>query len=74
LTVPNNRRDIVTVGGMELIRSTEKAGLYVGDDGSEVWIPFSQLSHGSIDTDGQSGEIYIPRWLAEDKELEYEES
>lgn len=59
------------------LRSTDKAALYrvETDDNTyaEVWIPFSQLRDGSVDKDGTSGDLHIPRWLAEDNELEYSE-
>jgi hypothetical protein len=57
----------------ELIRQTDKAGLFkVGDD--EVWLPWSMIHEDSqCAKDGDVGIVYVPRWLAEDKEIEYEE-
>lgn len=72
-----SRFSVVAIPDVTLIRSTEKAGLYRGSDGSEFWIPFSQLKEDpesgqeSVDRDGDSGDIFIPLWLAEEKDLEY---
>lgn len=66
--------DQVTVNVDEALRQTEKAVLVrVGD--AEVWLPWSQIDEGSdVRRDGDSGRVYIPRWLAEEKDLEYEET
>lgn len=56
-----------------LKRQTSKAGLFVVD-GREVWLPWSQIAEESeVAKDGDSGVIYIPRWLAEKNDLEYDE-
>ena len=62
--------DTVVITNVTLIRSTAKAGLFE-IDGDNHWIPFSQLRDDSVDRDGDFGDIRIPRWLAEEKELEY---
>ena len=67
------RYETVVVRDVTLRHSTKNAGLYRDEDGGEFWIPWSQLKEGSVDKDGDSGDILIPRWLAEEKELEYEE-
>lgn len=64
-------RKLVCIENVTLIRSTEKAGMYQTEDGDEVWIPWSQIDENSVDKDGDSGDIWIPLWLAEAKELEY---
>jgi len=69
----NNRFNTVIISEVTLIRSTEKAGLYRDTEGNEFWIPWSQLRDDSVDKDGETGDIRIPLWLAEEKELEYEE-
>ena len=66
-------RDIVCVEGVTVVRSTDSAGLYRTEDGTEVWVPWSQVDDRSVDKDGASGELWIPRWLAESKDLEYSE-
>lgn len=66
-------RKLVCIENVTLIRSTEKAGMYQTEDGDEVWIPWSQIDENSVDKDGDSGDIWIPLWLAEAKELEYSE-
>lgn len=69
----NDRNTIVVVEDVTLIRSTDKAGLYEDCDGFAFWIPFSVLKEDSVDKDGENGDIRIPLWLAEAKELEYVE-
>jgi len=69
----NNRYRTVIVPNVILLRSTEKAGLYEDEEGEQFWIPFSQLKEDSCDRDNEFGDIRIPAWLAEEKELEYEE-
>lgn len=69
----NNRFTTAIISEVTLIRSTEKAGLYRDTEGNEFWIPWSQLRDDSVDKDGETGDIRIPLWLAEEKELDYEE-
>ncbi len=69
----NNRFTTVIISEVTLIRSTEKAGMYRDTEGNEFWIPWSQLREDSVDKDGETGDIRIPLWLAEEKELDYEE-
>lgn len=69
----NNRFTTVIITEVTLARSTEKAGLYRDTEGNEFWIPWSQLREDSVDKDGETGDIRIPLWLAEEKELDYEE-
>jgi hypothetical protein len=68
----SSRSRTVVIADVTLVRSTRKAGCYELD-GDEFWIPWSQLREGSVDKDGESGDIKIPLWLAEEKELEYNE-
>ena len=68
-----NRFTTVIISEVTLIRSTEKAGMYRDTEGNEFWIPWSQLRDDSVDKDGETGDIRIPLWLAEEKELDYEE-
>lgn len=69
----NNRFTTVIISEVTLVRSTPKAGLYRDTEGNEFWIPWSQLRDDSVDKDGETGDIRIPLWLAEEKELDYEE-
>lgn len=55
-------REYIEFEDVRLIRSTEMAGLYE-IDGSEVWIPFSQIDGGSVDKDGETGSIYVTEWF-----------
>lgn len=55
-----------------LIRSSAKAGLY-RIDGDEHWIPWSQIRDDSVDTDGKTGDLWITKWIAEQKQIEWED-
>lgn len=72
--MPSNKNDWVCIEDVNLIRSTDKAGLY-RIDGEDVWIPFSQLSdqHDCCDRDGDSGDIWVRRWFAVKAELEWQD-
>lgn len=69
----SHRNEQVEVYVDRVVRQTERAALcLIGNE--EVWLPWSQIDEGSeIERDGDSGVAYIPRWLAEDKELEFDE-
>lgn len=69
----SDKYDTVVIADVTLKRSSEKAGLFQDEDGDTFWIPWSQLKEDSVDKDGESGDIRIPRWLAEEKDLEYSE-
>lgn len=62
----------VEIPNLTLIKSTDKAGLYRDEDGDQFWLPWSQIRDGSVDKDGDSGSVFIPLWLAEEKGLGYE--
>ncbi len=59
----------ILISEATLIRSSDKAGLYK-IDGEEHWIPWSQIRDDSIDKDGESGELWITEWIADEKEIE----
>lgn len=68
--VQDSRRDYVDLD-VELVKAaTAKAALCV-IDGDEYWIPISEMHEPGmlLERRGQSGEITIPMWLAEDKGL-----
>jgi hypothetical protein len=49
---------------------TDRALLVVLEKGREVWIPKSQIHEDSqVNGKGDVGEIAIPVWLAEEKDL-----
>lgn len=56
----------VEIGFDLLARQTPKALLIVVD-GDEVWLPKSQVADIKDDPDG--GAVWIPRWLAAEKDL-----
>ena len=65
-------RTFVLCESVTLIRSTDKAGMY-RIDGEEVWISWSQIRDDSVDTDGKTGDLWITKWIAEQKDIEWEE-
>ncbi len=73
----NRKFDKITVSGVTVVKSTDKA-LLVEVDGSEAWVPKSQLQQGGTITEesepGAEGTLVVPRWLAEEKEFEGSEN
>lgn len=64
---------LVSVEVEEVTAETDAAILCL-IDGDEVWIPRSQIGGESdVNEEGDSGSLIIPKWLAEDKELDFEE-
>lgn len=63
------RKDYVTVFGKKVVRETERAILVKMKDQGEHWIPKSQIK--SRVTIGETIEMTIPEWLAEEKEIMY---
>lgn len=55
-----------------LITQTDKAGLFdVGD--IDAWIPWNQVAEFChLNTNGDEGELIITRWIAEQKDLEWD--
>lgn len=65
----DDRYDLVEVEVDRVIRTTDKAVLCLIED-EEIWLPWSQIDEGSeIESVGDSGTIYIPQWLADEKGL-----
>ena len=58
-------QEMITLVWDELIRSTDKAHLFVFDD-EDVWLPKSQIT----DLDEKTKTLKIPLWLAEEKGIE----
>ena len=75
----SGRFDEITVLGATVLRTSDKA-LLVEVDGSETWVPKSQLKgkgDGVLTEEseqGDTGKLVLPRWLAEEKEFEGEEN
>jgi hypothetical protein len=70
-----DKNDLVTVSGLVLTGETEWAICVIVDgDHSPHWMPESQIDRrGGLKEKGDTGELDIPCWLAEDRGLEYEE-
>ena len=62
-------KEYVTVFGTKVVAETDKAILVKMKDEGEHWIPKSQIR--SRVTIGETVELSIPQWLAEEKEICY---
>ncbi len=69
----NKGKQIVAVEGV-FVRETELAKLVVFNS-KQCWLPVSQFGKEIEISDIDSGEciVYIPRWLADKNELDYDE-
>lgn len=71
--------DLVTVSDLVLLAETDKAyGVAVVEGEAEkknveYWLPKSQVDRITMKKGGDTGEVDIPRWLAEKNNLEYED-
>lgn len=62
--------DEFEIDGVECIAETAKAILCVLDDGTEMWVPKSQLEFISqVQERGDSGTLVISAWLARQEGL-----
>lgn len=63
----------VTIKVEEVIRETDEAFLFLVD-GSEVWLPKSQIEDVTQCTTGYYDlELSVTRWICEQKDLDYSE-
>jgi len=61
----------VTISDVVCIKETDAALLIRLEDGTEHWIPRSQLSKDSdVSNEDDEGAITLTRWIAEQKSLE----
>lgn len=66
----DDRFEQVEIHVDEVMKSTDKAALCRIND-EQVWLPWSQIDEGSdIQSAGDCGRAYIPRWLANEHGLE----
>lgn len=71
--MPYERDDVVRVENLVLMRESKKAILVKFDDapeGSEVWIPRSQVEETDLADVGDVGYIEVPYWVAEDRGID----
>lgn len=62
--------DYVYIEDCEVKATTDKA-LLVGIGAEDIWIARSQLHRDcELDSKGDEGDLIIPKWLAEDKDIE----
>jgi|GEM_PF-2567201 hypothetical protein len=60
-----SEQEYVVVFDVLLVKQTDNAGLFeIEAEAKRIWLPWSQLDEGSIDTDGQVGSIYLAKRLA----------
>ena len=62
--------DYVAICDVQLVDETENAGLFL-IEGEEVWLTWSQIDVPSVDFDGEDFELYVRRWLAEERDLPF---
>ena len=62
--------DYVAVCDVRLLNESEAAGLFL-IEGEEIWLPWSQIDTQSVDYDGDVSDLYVRRWLAEERDLPY---
>lgn len=55
--------EYIEIEDAKLLRSNENAGLYE-IDGESYWLPWSAIGDGSVDKDGETGTIYLIKWMA----------
>lgn len=74
----NTDSDIVVVRNLFLYKETDyavlvgKPGLGRYDKLGKTFIPSSLIEHNEWKGEGTISDIEIPRWLAEDREFDYE--
>lgn len=70
----SGHNDIVLVEGLELRKETERAfGVLAGGGGELIWLAKSLVEEHSLAEGDEHGWAKIPRWIAEEKELDYSE-
>lgn len=64
----------VEIQNVTLISSTSRSGKFrLNDhDGTIIFVGWNQVDEGSVDKDGETGVLIIPRWLAEREEIDVE--
>lgn len=67
--------DVVVIVGDIITVSTSGKATYMLIDGEEVWLPNSQFKQPSIQNEYKPKRwtVFIPRWLAEERDLAYME-
>lgn len=62
--------EIVTIPAATLVAQTALAGLFQIDGGRRrEWLPWSQIDEGSPSKDGETGDLYIKYWIADERGL-----
>ena len=61
----------VEVDVEECLRTSDKAALLVIES-EEHWVPFSQIEdNGESLKEGYCGQLYLTRWICDQKDIEY---
>lgn len=63
------RNDMIEVEDLTFVRETSAAILVQDPDGSEIWLPQSQIDWPEDAERGDVITVSMPEWLAEDKGL-----
>jgi len=73
----DDRHDSVELHGWTFVKETASAyGVRAAADDDIVWLPKSQVRGGSLGTaDAGDDDVWfmIPRWLADDRGIEYDD-
>ena len=62
--------DYVAICDVALLDETDGAGLFA-IEGEEIWLPWSQIDTQSVGYDGNDMDLYVRRWLANERDLPY---
>lgn len=63
-------RSWVLVEDATCVKTTDKAGLFKMPGQKDAWIPWSQIRDGSQDKDGETGDLWITDWIADEKGID----
>ena len=63
-------RSWVLIEDATCVKTTEKAGLFKLPSQGDFWIPWSQIRDGSPDKDGDTGDLWITSWIADEKGID----
>jgi len=68
---PKGNERVVVTGIFK--HGTDKATLMFFEDVGEAWLPNSQFNPPSVEVEKDKWAMFIPRWLADAKGMNYEE-
>ena len=63
-------RSWVLIEDATCVKTTDKAGLFKTPGQEDAWIPWSQIRGDSVDKDGETGDLWISSWIADEKGID----